>query len=183
MAQETVTKTGGSFGWTMAWGLLLVVAGALAIAMPLLGALATTLFLGWLVLFGSVAQVVHAIQTRAQGGFGWRLILGVLYGVAGLWLLAKPLQGVLSLTLALAMVLIASGLFQAIHAFQVKPAKAWGWLLFDGIVSVLLGVFILARWPFDAGWVLGTYAGIALIFRGLAVSAFACSTRAACKAG
>jgi uncharacterized membrane protein HdeD (DUF308 family) len=180
---ETTQKASGSFGWVMAWGLLLVVVGAIAIAAPLLGALATTVFLGWLVVLGSAFQIVSAFHTRKMGGFAWRLLLGLLYGVAGLWLLAKPLQGVLSLTLALAMILIASGAFQAIHAFQIKPAKAWGWHLFDGIISLLLGVFILAHWPFDAPWVLGTYAGIALVFRGLAITSFACSARAACKAG
>lgn len=183
MADEKVEKAGQHFGWVMAWGLLLIVAGAIAIAAPLLGSLATTMFLGWVVLFGSAFQIVTAVQTRAMGGFVWRLIMGLLYGVAGLWPLARPLQGVLSLTLALAIMLIASGLFQAIHAFGIRPAKAWGWHLFDGIVSVLLGVFILAHWPFDAPWVLGTYAGIALVFRGFAVTAFACSARAACKAG
>jgi|WetSurMetagenome_2_1015567.scaffolds.fasta_scaffold03124_6 uncharacterized membrane protein HdeD (DUF308 family) len=183
MSNEAAEKVGGHFGWVMAWGLLLVLVGVIAIAAPLLGALATTMFLGWLVLLGSAFQIVSAFMTRKMGGFAWRLILGVLYGVAGLWLLAKPLQGVLSITLALAMILIASGFFQAIHAFQIKPAKAWGWHLFDGIVSILLGVFILAHWPFDAPWVLGTYAGIALVFRGLAITSFACSARAACKAG
>jgi uncharacterized membrane protein HdeD (DUF308 family) len=183
MADGTTEKVGGHFGWVMAWGLLLVVVGALLIAAPLLGALATTMFLGWLVLLGSAFQVASAIQTRKMGGFAWRLILGLLYGVAGLWLLARPLQGVLSLARALAMILLASGFFQAIHAFQIKPAKAWCWHLFDGLVSLLLGVFILAHWPFDAPWVLGTYAGIALVFRGLAITSFACSARAACKAG
>lgn len=180
MAEETKSGVGAGHGWALVWGIILMVVGMVMIAVPFLAALTANVYVGWLLLFGGIMQIVHAFQTRKEGGLFWKLLMGILFSVAGLWLLAKPLQGVLSLTLALGAFLLAGGLLEIIMSFQFKPARGWGWHLFDGIVELLLGIFILAKWPLDAPWVLGTYFGVSLLVKGVAICSFSCATRAAC---
>jgi uncharacterized membrane protein HdeD (DUF308 family) len=157
-----------------------MILGVIMIGAPFLAAMMANVIVGWLLVFGGVMQVVHAFQAKMEGGLIWKLLMGILFAAAGVWLLAKPLQGVLSLTLALGCFLLAGGLLECIMSLQLKPARGWGYHLFDGVIELLLGAFILAKWPLDAPWVLGTFFGVSLLVKGIAISSFSCATRAAC---
>jgi len=180
MADEIKGEVHKALGWAMAWGIILMVLGIVMIAVPFLAALTANLYVGWLLVFGGVLQIVHAFQARKEGGFFWKLLVGIIFAAAGLWLLMKPLQGMLSLALVLGMLLLAGGILQCLMSLQLRPARGWGWHLFDGIVEVLLGIFILAKWPLDAPWIVGTFFGISIFMKGFAISSFSCATRAAC---
>lgn len=105
---RTVVVPGGD--WQVAWGVLLIIAGILAILMPGIAALATALFLSWLLIFGGVFELAYAIQTRATGGFGWKLASGILILLLGIAILAVPLAGVVSLALLVGAFLIVGGI-------------------------------------------------------------------------
>lgn len=180
MADEIKGEVHKALGWAMAWGIILMVLGAVMIAVPFLAALTANLYVGWLLVLGGAMQVVHSFQVWKEGSLFWKLLAGILFVMAGLWLLVKPLQGMLSLALALGMLLLAGGILQCLMSLQLKPARGWGWHLFDGLVEVLLGIFILAKWPVDAPWIVGTFFGISIFVKGFAISSFSCATRAAC---
>jgi uncharacterized membrane protein HdeD (DUF308 family) len=150
----------------MALGIVLILAGLAAIAFPLLGTVVAATFLGWLFLIGGVMMVVHAFQSPGWQGFLWEMLVGILYVVAGLYLVFFPLASALPLTLLLAVLFIAEGIFEVIQAFRVRPHEGWGWLLLSGIAALAVGVMIAFGLPGSAIWALGLLVGINLLFSG-----------------
>jgi hypothetical protein len=117
-------------------------------------------------------QRPHAPRVRlAHTGYWlvlWELLVGVVYVVAGTYLLLNPVTGMVSLTLGLAIYLFAEGLLEFILGFRLRPMPGSGWLFVDGVITLLLAVLILRTWPVDSVWVLGTLLGISMLFSGMA---------------
>ena len=82
-------------------------------------------------------------------------------------MLMHPLLGVLSLTLVLAMFLLFEGVMEIVLYFNIRRLRHSGWVLFDGIITLILGALIWAHWPSTAVWVIGTLVGISLMFSGI----------------
>ena len=102
----------------------------------------------------------------------------VKYGIAGIYMLMNPLLGVVSLTLVLAAFLLFEGTLEIALYFRIRRVRHAGWVLFDGIVTLILGILIWAQWPSSSVWVIGTLVGISLIFSG--ISRFMLSLAARC---
>jgi uncharacterized membrane protein HdeD (DUF308 family) len=83
-------------------------------------------------------------------------------------MLARPVAGLASLTLAVAAYRVAKGLLEGAIAFKLRPLPGSGWLLFDGIVTVAIAAMIAASWPASSAWVIGVLVGVALFTSGLA---------------
>ena len=163
---NTVTAKDGS-GWRVLWGVLLIIAGILAVIMPGVGALATVLVLGWLLLLGGLFELVHAFETRVLGGFGWKLFSGILTLVLGLWILARPGIGIASLALLIGWFLIVAGVVRAVLAWRLKPLSGWGWVMFNGVLSIIVGILIAVHWPQSSVPVIGLLTGLSLITSGI----------------
>ena len=170
-----VTTVRENRGWFFALGIGLILLGAAAILLPFAASVVTTLVLGWLMIVGGLFQGFHAIQNRRWAGWGWGLASALLYAIAGALLVAYPITGTLTLTLVLAAFFAASGFFKILRAVQHRTMPRWGWLLFDGLLSLVLGIMIVAGWPSTAVWALGLLVGIDLVFSGssMLVIAFA----------
>jgi uncharacterized membrane protein HdeD (DUF308 family) len=147
---------------------LVIIAGIAAIAFPVLGSLAVELWTAIVFVIAGVAQTIHSFVVRSWGGFFLGLLVGLLYLAAGVVLWLNPLAGVVTLTVFLAAVLVVDGAFRCILAFQVRPRAGWLWLLFGGIVGIVLGIMIWEQLPSSALWVLGLLLGINLVFSGFA---------------
>jgi uncharacterized membrane protein HdeD (DUF308 family) len=80
----------------------------------------------------------------------------------------SPVAGLASLTLALSMYLFAEGILELIMSYQLRFMPGAGWLLFDGIITLILAVMILRSWPSSTVWVIGTLVGISMLFSGMA---------------
>ena len=154
------------WGWFLALGIVLVVAGLAAIAFPFLSTIAAKIMLGWLFLIGGVVMILHAFNAPGWKGFIWELLIGILYLVAGAYLSFFPLTGLVTLAILLAALFIAEGVAEVIMAFQVRPHEGWGWLLLSGIAALAVGVMIGMDLPGSATWALGLLVGINLIFSG-----------------
>jgi len=153
-------------GWGVFLGIVMAALGVLLIVYPLFAATVTTIFIGSILLIAGVVDIVLALRAHKAGTFFLRLLLGVVYGLGGLLLLFNP-RGVALLTAVLGvMLLIEAGATTAL-AFQVKPLSGWGWLLFDAVITAILGFLILARWPASAVWAIGTLVGAAILVRGI----------------
>ena len=107
--------------------------------------------------------LAHAKQ---RGGFFWELLLGILYIFIGVYLLVHPLAGLASLTIALAIYLFLEAILEFVLGFTLRPLPGSGWLLFDGIVTLVLAVMIWRTWPSSTAWVIGTLVGISMLFSG-----------------
>jgi uncharacterized membrane protein HdeD (DUF308 family) len=156
-----------SVGWSIGLSILMILAGCLAIAVPQAAGIAVNLLVAWLLVFSGAAHLVFAWHTRIAGGVLWELLLGVLYIYVGVYLLFRPLAGLASLTLALAIYFFAKGVLELILSFRLRPMPGSGWLLFDGIITLILGVMIWRTWPSSTEWVIGTLVGISMLFSGI----------------
>ncbi|HVN76296.1 MAG TPA: DUF308 domain-containing protein [Thermoanaerobaculaceae bacterium] len=183
-SQTSFDKTGKlrpKWGWFLALGISLLLLGAVALIVPWLTTLTSVLVFGWLLLFGGVLEVVAVFWTK-----GWRDILlhlfgGILSTVVGALIVVHPDAGALGLTLLLATLFLAGGLFR-IGAAVVLRLPNWGWAVVGGIVTTLLGVIIWRTSPFSALWVIGMFVAIELMFRGWAWVMFAVAAREISKA-
>jgi uncharacterized membrane protein HdeD (DUF308 family) len=154
--------------WSVVLSILMILAGCLAIVVPAAAGIAITIFVGWLLIFSGVAHFVFGWHTRSNGGLILELLLGIAYIAVGVYLLMNPIAGLASLTLALAMYLLAEGILELILSFRLRPVPGSGWLLFDGIVTLILSVMIWRTWPSNSPWVIGTIVGISMLFSGIA---------------
>jgi uncharacterized membrane protein HdeD (DUF308 family) len=149
-------------------GILLVVLGLAAMIVPPLASLAVTIFLGWMFLISGVAGLVLTFWARKMPGFWWSLFSAVLAIAAGIVLLAKPVQGTLTLTIVVGAYFLAEGVATIMYALEHKKelSERWGWLLTAGIMDILVAGFIIAGLPGSALWALGLLVGINMLFGG-----------------
>ena len=154
-------------GWSILWGVLLIVFGVLAIMMPEVAALATVLTLAWLLVFAGVVEIVHAVQTRERQGFGWKLASGIVTLLLGLFILVFPVAGIASLALWIGAFVFVGGIVRVVLANKLRPASGWGWVLFDGILSIVIGILIAWGWPASSVPFIGMLAGFWLLFTGI----------------
>ncbi len=158
-------------------GMFTIVLGLAAVVLPFIAALTIQAILAAVLILTGIAHIIHAFQHRRDKGLLWRLLTGGLYTLIGILLVSFPLQGVLTLTLLLAALFMFSGAFKIALAVHLKPARSWGWLLFNGILSLLLGFIIWIGLPGTARWAIGLIVGIELVFTGWAMVMFSLSIR------
>jgi uncharacterized membrane protein HdeD (DUF308 family) len=162
---QTAALTGR--GWRIALGVLLVICGILALLMPAVAAIATALYFAWLLVFGGVFEIAYAVHTRREGGFGWKLASGILTLLLGLAILVFPVAGAASLGLLVGAFLLVGGLSRVTYAFSARPLPGWGWVLFDGLLSILLAILIAIGWPANSLAIIGLLTGFSLIATGI----------------
>ncbi|MDI1445146.1 DUF308 domain-containing protein [Polyangium sp. 6x1] len=153
-------------GWFYGLGAAFMVLGVLLLLMPLIASLVTALVIGFVMVIGGIFQAFQAVQTRGWKGAAWSLVGAALLVLAGVLVVAFPLTGTVTLTLTLSAFFMANGVIKLIRAVQHRHIPAWGWLFFDGLVSLALGVLIFAGWPSTAAWALGLLVGIDMLLGG-----------------
>jgi len=149
-----------SAGWLVFLGILVAVFGTLAIGAPFITGLSVTIFVGAMITVTGISQLIHAFSLKYKQGLIFSIILGILSIVAGIFLLIRPLQGLLGLTLIIGIFFVADGIAWIAVAFSRKPEKGWGWHLFSGIASIVLGILIFRNWPLSGVWAIGVLNGL-----------------------
>jgi uncharacterized membrane protein HdeD (DUF308 family) len=157
----------------------MIVAGILAIASPLAAGLAVNIIVAWLLVFSGCVHLVFAWYRPSTGGFLWELLVGILYILIGGYLLVHPVAGLEALTIALGIYLLLESILEFILGFTLRPLPGSGWLLFDGVVTLILAVMIWKTWPSNTGWVIGTLVGISMLFSGVARLGISLTARSA----
>ena len=143
---------------------LLFLAGVTSIALPFISATALTLSIGVIAAVAGVTQLLRLGQAEDTKGKVFRGLSGLFYVVAGLWVVAYPVESEISLTLFVGLLLIFEGVMEL--AAAASQAEARGLVLADGLVTALLGGLLVAEWPSDSLWAVGTLFGISLFFTG-----------------
>jgi uncharacterized membrane protein HdeD (DUF308 family) len=149
------------------WGLALFLLGLFAVSASTFTTLVTIILLGILLLISGAVVLVDTLTFwRGKGsGFILHLIMAILYLAAGFILVANPLAGSVSITLFLGIMYICIGIFRIIFSLSLQLLN-WGWSLFNGIITLLLGILITASWPASSLFVIGLFVGIDLLFAG-----------------
>ena len=167
MSKDVFGEVKTHSGWAIFMGLVTAALGVFLILYPFITATLTTLVLGWALIFVGAAQGVFALKSRNVGQFFWKILSGLLYVAVGIMLASMPLRGVAALTGLLGGLFVAQGVFQMIAAVAARAVEGWGWILFDGIWSLLLGLLILAQWPASSVWAIGTLVGASVLVNGI----------------
>ncbi len=147
-------------------GIILIIVGLLAIASPLAAGMSITIVVGTLLIIGGIGECFLAFQAGAFGRGLLIFIVGALMAVAGFYMVSQPVAGLATITLFLTAYFIVSGIFEIIAAVQIRPASGWGWMLFNGIVTLLLGILLWRQFPLSGAWAVGVLFGIKMIFSG-----------------
>src|SRR5882757_6408561 len=99
MTTAVAAVTNRTHGWSAVWGVLLILFGLLAVALPLASSFGVVLVVGWMLVFSSAAQILHAFQSKGVGHIAWKILVGVLYLGVGIYFMNNPMLGVAALTL------------------------------------------------------------------------------------
>jgi uncharacterized membrane protein HdeD (DUF308 family) len=154
------------WGWIVALGVVYVVAGFIALGSVVAATVATVYVVGIMMIIAGVVEAVSAFQLKSWGRFLFWLALGVLYIVAGFLAFDNPLLTAVWLTLFLGAALVASGLVRIYLGFSMRAGSPWVWIVISGLITLVLGVIILAHWPVSSLWTLGIFLGVDLVFAG-----------------
>jgi uncharacterized membrane protein HdeD (DUF308 family) len=160
-------------------GILLAILGLAAMIVPPLASLAVTIFLGWMFLISGIAGLALTFWARGMPGFWWSLISAVLAIIAGIILLAQPVQGTLTLTIVIGVYFLAEGVATVMYALEHRRelTDRWSWLLIAGIMDVVIAGIIISGLPGSAMWAIGLLAGINLLFGGSTLIGMALAAR------
>jgi uncharacterized membrane protein HdeD (DUF308 family) len=167
-----------NWGWFLAFGIALVLLGILAIARSVAATVVSMLFFGWLLLIAAGIEIAQAIMVGKWAGLFQHWLSAVLFGVLGALIIWRPLVTAEILTLLMGSFFVVAGLFQLITPFVVSLPE-WGWHALNGVITLVLGILVLAQWPVSGLWVIGLFLGIELIFYGGAWIALALRLRSA----
>ena len=160
-------------------GILLVIFGLAAMIVPPAASLAVTILLGWLFLISGIAGLALTFWAREMPGFWWSLISAALAVLAGIVLLAQPAQGTLTLTIVVGAYFLAEGVATIMYALEHRRelSERWSWMLFAGLLDILIAVMIIAGLPGSAEWAIGLLVGINLLFGGASLIGVALAAR------
>jgi uncharacterized membrane protein HdeD (DUF308 family) len=125
------------------------------------------LFLGFVMLAAGITQVVSSFWAGKWSGMLFHMLVGVLYGVVGYMIIDSPGLSLLVLTKFIAIFMIVAGVFRIVAAL-VTRFHDWGWVLLNGVVTLLLGLIINRQLPAAALWFIGLCIGLEMIFNGWA---------------
>ena len=137
---------------------------------PLMAGMTVALMVGFLLVAAGIMRTVFAFKCKSWGKGILVFVLGLLTLLVGFYMVARPGLALVSLTLFLAAYFVVDGIFEIIEAFDLKPLKGWGWMLFGGVASILLGIMIWRQWPLSGAWAVGILVGIKLVFAGWAMA-------------
>ncbi|KAF2989172.1 Aquaporin Z 2 [Methylocystis sp. MJC1] len=166
-----------NWGWMVAFGALLALAGFVALGSVVLSTIATVLVVGVAMIVSGFIEIAYAFAMRSWGKFFLWIVIGLLYVVGGGAVVQNPLLAAGFLTLLLGAGLVASGLVRIFLAFQLPKDAPWGFVALSGVVTFLVGGVILAQWPVSSLWALGVFLGVDLIFAGASWIGFGMSLR------
>lgn len=163
--KNEVVKRFGSYSLFI--GILLTILGAVGIVLPELMSLATEVLLAWLLLVGGLFWAMHTFKFNRRSVMDW--LKPVLLIVSGILMVFYPVSGVASVGLLMAIYLLMDSFSSFVLAQSLHPAKGWGWMAFNGVMSAVLAGLFLIGWPSTSLWLVGLYVGISLFFDGTAL--------------
>lgn len=160
-------------------GILLAVLGVAALILPPLASLAIAIFLGWMFLISGIGGLMVTYWARSTPGFWWSLISAALAVLAGMLLLARPMQAVLTLTIVLGAYFLAEGVATIMYALEHRRelSSRWSWLLISGLVDIAISFMVITGLPSSAEWAIGVLVGINLLFGGATLIGMALAAR------
>ena len=160
-------------------GIILVILGLAAIALPPFAGVAVTVVLGWLFLIGGIVGLIATFNQKNAPGFWWALISAAVSVLAGGILLSNPAAGVATLTYVLIAFFVIDGIVIIVMALEHRRELSgrWQWMLLGGVMDLVLAAVIIGGLPGTLAWALGLLVGIDLLWGGMSLIAMALSAK------
>jgi len=162
------------WGWFLAFGILLLVLGIVAIARSVTSTVVSMVLFGWLLIFGSAIEFVNAFMVGKWAGFFLHLLVAILFAVTGVIMVTRPVISAETATFLVSMFLLIGGLYQLVAAL-VTHLPGWGWQALTGVVGSALGFLLMVQWPISGLYAIGLFVGIDLVLYGWSWGALALS--------
>ena len=164
---EGVRALRAKWGWIVALGVIFMIAGVIALGSVVAATASAVLIVGIMMVMGGVAEIIAAFNVKDWGKFAVWMLLGLLYVAAGVICFLNPFAAATILTLMLGIALVFGAILRVFLAWHMREAgKPWGWVAVSALITLLLGVIIVAKWPYSSAYTLGIFLGIDLIFIG-----------------
>lgn len=154
--------------WYLVVAALFVLLGVFAIIEPAVAGLGITLLVGWLFIFGGISHLIGAFKGGGAKRVIFQVLIGALYVIGGLYCLTHTLLAIGTLTLMLAIIILVEGVMEIIAYLRLKGEGASGWMLLNGIITLVLGGMIWFHWPSSSVWAIGILVGVNLLMTGMA---------------
>lgn len=180
LSNQNLLGLSKNWGWILLWGIVLIVLGCVAISAATFTTIFSVIFLGVLIFIGGVVMLIDSFKSwwGRWGGFLLHLIISLLYLAVGAMLVQNPISGSISLTLLLGVFYLVIGVFRIIYSLSFLLPQ-WGLNLLSGIISLILGILILASWPASSLFIIGLFVGIDLLVSGFTYVIVALTVRSA----
>jgi uncharacterized membrane protein HdeD (DUF308 family) len=174
---RAIRAISGKWGWFVALGIAELILGGIASANLVATSLASVLVIGVSMTAAGIFQILHAVSVRGMRGFLFWLLAAMVYGAAGVIILYDPVLASLNLSVAVCTFLVAAGLIRTWAGFHMRPAAGWRWIVAAGVLTLCVGVILVAAWPNLGLWLLGAMLVLDLIFQGYGFIAFGLALR------
>jgi uncharacterized membrane protein HdeD (DUF308 family) len=169
--------------WLLFLGIAFLILGIIGLSRAFTLTIASVYFFGFLILIGGAIQLFDSFKCKGWKGIIWHLIISIIYILVGIQIIVRPLVASTMITLVIAIGIILVGILRVVMAIQHRGLSNWGWPLFSGIVSILLGLIIAARWPVSGLFVIGLFVAIELIIHGWSYLFLALAAKGARSSG
>jgi uncharacterized membrane protein HdeD (DUF308 family) len=153
-------------GWVIFTSILFIALGIFAIVEPFTASLVITIFLAWLLIFGGIFHLIEAFTASSGKQLIWRLLIGIVFLIGGIYFRRQPFLAIGTLTLVLAFIILAEGVLELITFFDYH-GEGSGVILLNAIVTLILGGLILFHWPSSSIWAIGILVGVDLLVTGI----------------
>ena len=162
---EGVRALRAKWGWIVALGIIFMIAGVIALGSVVMATVSAIYVIGIMMIMAGVTEIITAFNVKDWGRFALWILLGLLYVAAGVICFFRPFEAAAIVTLMLGIALIIGGVVRGILAWNVRGAgKPWGWVAASAVITLLLGIIIVAKWPYSSAYTLGISLAIDLIF-------------------
>jgi uncharacterized membrane protein HdeD (DUF308 family) len=165
------------WGWFLVLGIVFILCGAVAVALPAISTFAASVVLGAVLSIAGLVKIIQSLQIKEWSGFIWQELTGAAELVGGILIYFNPLKGALAITLLIALVCLVQGCGQIALAFRIRPQPGWHWLLISGITALLVSAALTLKLPYTRFYTPGTIAGISLLVAGWAYVAIGLAVR------
>jgi uncharacterized membrane protein HdeD (DUF308 family) len=170
------SKLHQSWGWLLALGIVLILFGFLILTTPMgvvTASLTTEVWIAAAMVAGGVLQLMHGIKSGDWSHATWQMLGGGIFIAGGVLIFLHPTLGLVSLTMLIAVTLVAQGITSLMVGGGVGDARSRRWLILSAVISIVAGLLILFDLPSSAGWTLGTIVGAALFLQGVSLTLLA----------
>lgn len=169
------------WGWLLGLGIILLIMGTIGLGMDIMLTLVSMYFFAAMLLVSGLSHFADAFKYKKWKGAVWQILIALLYVIAAGVVLYDPILASAVITAMLAWLLIIIGVTRISMSISLRDTEGWGWILFAGITSLILGILILIKWPMSSLWVIGMFIAIDMIVSGWTYIFMALALRAGYK--